>query len=534
VSPTVAVTNDPTKQPTKEPIIEPTIAPVPVVSGLCARDEEHLKEIYRTAEKCSNIDPCPDDLTCIQSMDFQSVIETSTLQPTPNPSRETVMPSSKAPSRKFFTLAPIPGTQPVTESPVASDSFEQPETYTLPPHATDSHSNTPTYSDSIDIKELKFYCAVSASELEESCDSAIECTPHVECPEINQGCIYFDCDKWANNTEESMEPNNTTNNTDTSNFVPQCPKDFDGFASSKDLGCRVYYNCRNGKVVGETNTCDDGLKYDTKREMCWYADEVDSECRGPPLDTSEPTSTPSQRPTFDTSKMVCPPNYVGSISNESFECKLYYECKNGIAGSVSTCEDEFRYDIVRQMCWYRDEVNDHCYGPPLGESPYESSNPQNEQNDKEDEINGILYKCRAGYTGWASHNACKQYYWCNDGVMERDILKCLDTLLFDVSYGTCKHASEVECDESYSTQRNETPSFSAEEESDSKVSDTASTYAWPEDDASITTVYNKSPDDNIGDWNSRMQAYLDNSGARFKLEIVWVPYIVVILYNLIL
>jgi hypothetical protein len=388
----------------------------------------------------------------------------------------------------------------------------------------------PTYADSTVINELKFYCAVSASELEESCDSAIECTHGMECPEANQGCIYFDCDKSANNTEESIGPNDNDDIIDINNFVPQCPDDFVGFVSSSDFACKVYFNCRNGEV-GKTEMCGDGLKYDTIRDMCWYEDEVDSECRGPPLDTSEPTSRPTPRPSFDTSNLICPENYVGSTSNENFDCKLYYECNSGVAGSINTCGDEFRYDIVRQMCWYKDEVNSKCYGPPIGESPHESNSPQSEKNDEENEINGILYKCKEGYTGWASHNACKQYYWCNDGLMERDILNCLDTLLFDVNRGTCKHASEVHCEESSGTLRNETRSSVADETSNSN-SDTGSKYVWPDSGVSVAPVKDQGQDNNIGDWNSRMQAYLDSSGVLLKSEIIlWAP-LMILLYNL--
>jgi len=189
---------------------------------------------------------------------------------------------------------------------------------------------------------LTFYCAASISELESSCEFAIECTASVVCPE-GQGCIHYDC-KTDNNTSQA------NNLPDLTNFIPECPVDFIGFTSSSDVNCKLYYECKAGEI-GEANICDDGLKFDSRRQTCWYENEVNLDCLGPPVGTSEPTFEPSFRPTFDTSILFCPENYVGFTSSNAFDCKLYYHCNNGVPEEIATCGQELKYDIVRQMCW---------------------------------------------------------------------------------------------------------------------------------------------------------------------------------------
>ena len=92
-------------------------------------------------------------------------------------------------------------------------------------------------------------------------------------------------------------------------------------------------------------------------------------------------------------------------------CRKYYECKNGVVGAISLCETQFKYDIVRQMCWYKEEVNSRCYGPAIGESYYET----NDENSQEETMS---YGCLDNYTGWAGeynfqNKDAFDYYGCN-------------------------------------------------------------------------------------------------------------------------
>lgn len=528
-SPTSVVTDEPVKQPTTKP---PTTAPVPLKYGLCAKDLEHLQQTYRTASECSNVEPCPDkDLTCLFDIDFESVSEKKpTKEPSKRPSKKPSKkptPPTRAPRKEFFTLAPMSpaisqletilpqittGSDP-ENSEILVGSDDQTQTVVRPPYMIDTEF--PTYSDTFEMKDLKFYCAASINELKISCDSALECTNGATvCPD-GQGCIHYDCEKNDSSTtddDDTSDVNDSANDdrgTDFSNFIPDCPLDFVGFTSRSEVNCKLYYECKDGEI-GEALLCDKGLKYDTIRNMCWYEDEVDLNCRGPPVDTFEPTDLPSHRPTYDTSNLFCPESLVGATSSGDTNCKMYYYCNNGEVGDVNTCRDDFKYDIVRQMCWYKEDVNQHCYGPPIGQSVHESTgNSDQSQNNeagdrKESNTTLTSYDCLDGYTGWAVRHGCKDYYWCTNGTMERDILHCVENLLFDVLHGTCKHAHEVHCNRTLQNSKKEP---SAEVDS--------TRYAWPESDTTSAVSENPSPD--VGEWAySRTQVYINNLGYSSK------------------
>lgn len=491
------ITNNPIRQPTKEPIIEPTEAPVEIVYGLCARDEEHLQQIYRSATECSNVEPCPEDLTCMQDIDFESAAQKNPSKaPSEKPSQKPLnVPSlipTKAHSKPFFTLSPVLGpgkeeTQTLpsymasTESPVPSGALVGYQDSSGQPHFT--VSSTPTYAE----KVRTFYCAANIAELEKSCNSAVECSNNVKCPE-GQGCIHYDCSKNINKQQDTDILGN--------NIPDECPVDFVGYTSSSAVNCKLYFECDDGKI-GEANVCDDGLKYDLLRGMCWYENEVDSDCRGPPLDTDEPTMQPSAKPTYDKSNLTCPKNYTGTTSSSDSNCKVYYDCKNGEVGTTGTCRDKLKYDIVRQMCWYEDDVNEWCYGPPSGQSHHEQS-----ELTFESDTSNQTFTCFDGQTGWSTHDGCKTYFWCEDGVMERDILYCIEGLLFDVIHGTCKHSSDVHCNETLNkdgTSKDASMGYTMTDKS----------YAWPDTGTSHEDNDRGSEKE---DWYSRTQVYMNSPG----------------------
>jgi hypothetical protein len=232
---------------------------------------------------------------------------------------------------------------------------------------------------------------------------------------------------------------------------------------------------------------------------------------------------------------------------------LYYECKNGVVGAVDTCGDEFKYDIIRQMCWYSEEVNEHCYGPPLdGSTPDDVEQIQDSTTQASEIANNetIIYECLDGYTGWASivslivldskslfveernsqqqshvHSfvrhiqlGCKQYYWCKNGTMERDILECVGDLLFDEIDGTCKQPSDVQCDQTLDMKQNDSTASSY----------TDNKYLWPDTNDSSAMAEDRGPD--MGEWYSRTQVFLDSPGVRMN-PCYAVGYYVIILFS---
>lgn len=227
---------------------------------------------------------------------------------TPRPTKT----QTPIPHANFFTLSPVSSPLDLLGPllPQINDSSEA-ETITIPPYTTDTEM--PTYSDSIDIKGMRFYCGFSKAEI--LCESARECTQGTKCPE-GQGCIRYDC----GHEEETLQDDNTL---DVTNSVPVCPPNFTGVTSSSNVECDIFYYCSDG-YVGESSMCDVGLKYDVTRNMCWYEDEVDSDCNGKlSVESPNPTFKPSTlRPTFDTSDLFCPENFVGSTASANTDCML--------------------------------------------------------------------------------------------------------------------------------------------------------------------------------------------------------------------
>jgi len=91
-------------------------------------------------------------------------------------------------------------------------------------------------------------------------------------------------------------------------------------------------------------------------------------------------------------------------------------------GPVYSCEDSQKFDKVRGKCVHETYVNSFCYGPP-----------------EEDRA-----LCKEGYTGWASRNICREYFWCIDGHADY-VYDCGEGLLFDTRIEICNLKSAVKC-----------------------------------------------------------------------------------------
>ncbi|KAL7534555.1 hypothetical protein ACHAXR_005949, partial [Thalassiosira sp. AJA248-18] len=77
--PTYAPSNSPSQRPSNKPTpskigVEPKMISSPnnkPIRGLCANDESELPQIFRTAQSCSDDQPCPAGLQCFRDIDFR-------------------------------------------------------------------------------------------------------------------------------------------------------------------------------------------------------------------------------------------------------------------------------------------------------------------------------------------------------------------------------------------------------------------------------------------------------------------------------
>lgn len=100
--------------------------------------------------------------------------------------------------------------------------------------------------------------------------------------------------------------------------APNCPRLFGTFRDPND--CRVFYNCRNG--LANRFECAPGLAFDTKTNVCVWADQVKS-CRA------------MSRSGHDSADVFQCPNNVplGIFSKHAHpeDCRLYFVCISGVA-----------------------------------------------------------------------------------------------------------------------------------------------------------------------------------------------------------
>ncbi|KAL7547187.1 hypothetical protein ACHAWF_010511 [Thalassiosira exigua] len=111
----------------------------------------------------------------------------------------------------------------------------------------------------------RFFCGTSMKELEQSCDSALECNPSTHCPP-GLGCIRFDfCKK-----PQPKPPNSALWNPDL------CPLGFIGKRSPVG-DCQKYFLCDSG-FLKASYTCDLGFLFDNGSGECLSQEVVNSSC----------------------------------------------------------------------------------------------------------------------------------------------------------------------------------------------------------------------------------------------------------------
>ena len=132
----------------------------------------------------------------------------------------------------------------------------------------------------------------------------------------------------------------------------------------------------------------------------------------------------------------CPLMYIGYHSTG--DCKSYWHCTNGVAGVAITCEDGLKFDKVRGICINEEQVNQHCYGPPLTLIEEEQTLLDPTTYDK---------LCPDGYIGWTTVDPkCHKYYECKKDGTVGHVFVCGAESQFDKNRKECVDEDSVDVD----------------------------------------------------------------------------------------
>ena len=190
-------------------------------------------------------------------------------------------------------------------------------------------------------EEKNFYCAESLNDLRRTCQIAIQCIHPQECLP-NQGCIQFtepcepagpvsqplaepavvDNPDTQINSGENEEKDEVTSQQYDEFYSPAlCEHGFVGFTTQGD--CSMYWKCREGFfLVGSTAFCDSGLLFDKRSQQCITEELVDRFCVGSAFQSTQaPTSTSIHVENVEIQSELCPPDFVGYMSNH--DCTRY-------------------------------------------------------------------------------------------------------------------------------------------------------------------------------------------------------------------
>jgi hypothetical protein len=245
-------------------------------------------------------------------------------------------------------------------------------------------------------EEAQFFCASTFEELETTCSTTAQSCSifgRDECPP-GQWCYEYACNTLTNDAPESSNPEL---NGGMDEQPPQQQIETSYCASSID---QLNERCGLALPCTTDNDCDvDGdfcLKFDCHQNL-----------------------------------MQCPLNFVGWHSSK--DCKQYYYCEQGVAGSSKMCDEGMKFDKTRDECT-TDYVNEFCYG--LAENDSGSGSIVQP---------GTAYKelCPPGFTGWhSSDGECNEYQKCAAGTPGPTRV-CGFGLKFDKTRGECIDAALV-------------------------------------------------------------------------------------------
>ena len=123
---------------------------------------------------------------------------------------------------------------------------------------------------------------------------------------------------------------------------------------------------------------------------------------------------------------LCPGGFVGWQAND--DCREYHQCSpDGFPGPTRVCAIGLKFDMVRSKCVDSEQVNEYCYGKPMSEL---------------DKDGQLVKPCPDGFEGFQTSTDCRDYYQCTGGTMGPSF-RCKSDLKFDKVRNKCLAEKKV-------------------------------------------------------------------------------------------
>ncbi|XP_025073978.1 uncharacterized protein LOC112552591 [Pogonomyrmex barbatus] len=182
----------------------------------------------------------------------------------------------------------------------------------------------------------------------------------------------------------------------------------------------------------------------------------------PTLTTPTPTTLPSNSSSTTESTSTLPGSCASDgrlhmIPHKNM-CDYYYLCFNGIINPVPRkCDRDLLFNPLLRVCDYPENVNCHNIIPPsknnvpstrsLITTSMPSYSPSNTVSAKLTSIGPAAWTCeRNGRRYKVPHERwCNYFYWCVDGKLGTEPVKCESYLLFNPVIGECDFPENVDC-----------------------------------------------------------------------------------------
>ena len=260
-----------------------------IQQNYCAKSLNDLQATCATAVTCNEGEPdCPSGTYCWGDRLCGEVpLYDDNSEPTPVPS---LIIETQSPSVAFVDTGSPSEALVFTSSPVV--------------HVVDSRAP-------VSLTREGLYCASTMDELKKSCSTAQECSSG-PCPS-GTFCFPFTCS--SESTQQLY-----------------CATSVEELKTS----CSTAKECNSGPCPSGT-FC---FPFE-----CGASSEGNQPLDGPrpiPLPTGQPITSPLAS-TNNAAETLCPPTYTGWLS---LDCIEYWECTDGLAGPITTCQEGLKFDKV--------------------------------------------------------------------------------------------------------------------------------------------------------------------------------------------
>ncbi|CAG9133187.1 unnamed protein product [Plutella xylostella] len=221
--------------------------------------------------------------------------------------------------------------------------------------------------------------------------------------------------------------------------------------------CSKFYECAHR--LPYAFDCYTGLLYNTQKEQCDWAEDVDCGDRNRSSKVSLSPSSLRVIPVTANSKdrqvdlnseavEACSQENSDSLLLPHENCNQFYECASGVPVEFD-CFPGLMYSPERKVCDWADSVDcgTRKIPPPSSTSRAKKNNFNASAAEvcSKDESDSLLLP----------HENCNQFYECSQG--KAISFDCPDDLLFNEEKGECDWADKVNCDDRNSPSRTQRP-----------------------------------------------------------------------------